>query len=140
MSAWEAAQTKVPPAPSDLVEGESIRLLRSIASRPKNLVLQEDCCAVYGCRHFVTDQAIPADFADSSQNGIWPRIESQGACILGLWATVAATQPMEVLLLTGYHSPTHWEGTRITSAQQADVDQSLRSQETPLRDRRVDIS
>ena len=47
---------------------------------------------------------------------------------------------MEVLLLTGYHSPTHWEETRVTSAQQVDVDQSLRSQETPLRDRRVDIS
>ena len=46
LSAWEAAQTKVPPAPSDLVEGESIRLLRSIASRPKNPVPQEDRRAV----------------------------------------------------------------------------------------------
>jgi len=47
---------------------------------------------------------------------------------------------MEVLLLTGYHGPTHWEETRVTSIQQADVEESLRQQESPLRDRRVDIS
>jgi hypothetical protein len=47
---------------------------------------------------------------------------------------------MEVLLLTGYHSPTHWDETRVTSSQQNDVDQGLRQQESLLRDRRVDIS
>ena len=47
---------------------------------------------------------------------------------------------MEVLLLTGYHSPTHWDETRVTSSQQNYVDQGLRQQESLLRDRRVDIS
>jgi hypothetical protein len=138
--AWEEAQDKVPPAPSDLIESETARLLRPIASRPKPVVPEADRRAVYGCRRFVINPANLSDFVDSSENGIWPRIESQGACILGLWTTVATTQPMEILLLTGYHSPTHWEETRVTSRQQVDVDQGLRAQESPLRDRRVDIS
>ena len=138
--AWEAAQSKLAPSPPNLVESESVRLLRPIASRPKSQVPQEDRRAVYGCRRFFIDPADLSDFVNSSQNGIWPRIESQGACILGLWTTIAATQPMEILLLTGYHSPTHWEETRVTSTQQADVGQCLRQQESPLRDRRVDIS
>ncbi len=140
VSAWEAAQANVPPSPPDMIESETVRLLRPIASRPKPQIPQEDQRAVYGCRRFVIDPANLADFVDGSQNGIWPRIESQGACILGLWTTIATTQPMEILLLTGYHSPTHWEETRVTSSQQTTVDQELRAQESPLRDRRVDIS
>jgi hypothetical protein len=104
------------------------------------VVPREDRRAVYGCRRFFIDPANLDDFVNSSQNGIWPRVESQGACILGLWSTVATTQPMEILLLTGYHTPTHWEETRVTSSQQAEVDQALKQQESPLRDRRVDIS
>lgn len=140
LRAWEGAQAKVAPSPAELVESESARLLRPIASRPKPVVPQADRRAVYGCRRFFIDPANLSDFVNSSENGIWPRVESQGACILGLWTTVATTQPMEVLLLTGYRSPTHWEETRVTSRQQEDVDQALRQQESPLRDRRVDIS
>ncbi len=140
VAAWEPAQAKVPPSPSEMVESETVRLLRPIASRPKPQIPEEDRRAVYGCRRFQIDPANLADFVDSSQNGIWPCIESRGACILGLWTTVANTQPMDILLLTGYHSPTHWEEARVTSTQQADVDRGLRAQETPLRDRRVDIS
>ena len=140
LQAWEAAQSRAAPSPQNLVESESVRLLRPIASRPKPFVPQEDQRAVYGCRRFFINPADISDFVNSSENGIWPRIESQGACILGLWTTIAATQPMEILLLTGYHSPTHWEETRVTSRQQDDVDQALRQQESPLRNRRVDIS
>lgn len=140
LRAWEEAQIAIPPSPPDLVESETVRLSRPIASRPKPVVPLEDRRAVYGCRRFFIDPANLDDFVNSSQNGIWPRVESQGACILGLWSTVATTQPMEILLLTGYHSPTHWEETRVTSSQQAEVDQALKQQESPLRDRRVDIS
>lgn len=140
VQAWDTAQSTIAPSPTSLVESESVRLLRPIASRPKSPVPEEDRRAVYGCRRFYIDPADLSDFVNSSQNGIWPRIESQGAGILGLWTTIATTQPMEVLLLTGYHSPTHWEETRVTSTQQADVDQTLRRQESPLRDRRVEIS
>ena len=108
VQAWEAAQSKLEPSPQNLVENESVRLFRSIASRPKPSVPEEGRRPVYGCRRFLINPADVSDFVNSSENGIWPRIESQGACILGLWTTIAATQPMEILLLTGYHSPTHW--------------------------------
>lgn len=140
VQAWEAAQSEGIPSPQDIVESESVRLLRPIASRPKQLVPQEDRRAVYGCRRFFINPDDLGDFVDSSQNGIWPRIESQGACILGLWTTVAVTQPMEILLLTGYHSPSHWEDTRATGDQQENVDPALRNQELPLRNRRLEIS
>ena len=140
MSVWEATQDKVLPLSNSMVIKESVRLIKPIASRPKSKVSAEDQRAVYGCRRFTINPADLQDFVNSSQNGIWPRIESQGACILGLWSTVATTQPMEILLLTGYHSPTHWEQTRITSREQTDVDQELRLNESPLRSRRMDIS
>ena len=140
VQAWEIAQNKLSPSPQNIVESESVRLLKPIASRPKPQVPQEDRRAVYGFRRFFINPEDLSDFVNSSENGIWPRIESQGACILGLWTTIAATQPMEILLLTGYYSPSHWEETRATSRQQDNVDQTLRQQESPLRDRRVDIS
>lgn len=139
IQAWEGAQRNA-SSPHNIVESESVRLLRPIASRPKPLVPQEDRRAVYGCRRFIINQADVSDFVDSSENGIWPRIESQGACILGLWTTIARTQPMEILLLTGYHSLSHWEETRVTSRQQDNVDQDLRQRESPLRERRADLS
>jgi hypothetical protein len=43
---------------------------------------------------------------------VWPRMEAQGACILRRRRTAAATDPQEVVLLTGYHGPGHWEETR----------------------------
>ena len=137
---WEAAQREIPPSPLDIVESESVRLLRPIASRPKQQVPLEDRRAVYGCRRFFINSEDMADFVSSSESGIWPRIESQGACVLGLWTTIATTQPMEILLLTGYHSPSHWEETRVNSRQQDNVAQTLREQESPLRDRRVDMT
>lgn len=139
LKVWEAAQAVASP-PKNVVASESVRLLRPIASRPKQTVPQEDRRAVYGCRTFFIDPEDASDFVASSENGIWPRGESQGVCVLGLWTTIAATQPMEILLLTGYHSPSHWEETRVTSRQQENVDQALRQKESPLRDRRVEIS
>jgi len=72
--AWEAVQSIIPPSPPSLVESESVRLLRPIASRPKSPVPQEDRRAVYGCRRFLIDPADLWDFVNSSENGIWPRI------------------------------------------------------------------
>ena len=68
--AWEAAQIEGIPSPQDLVESESVLLLRPIASRPKQLVPQEDRRAVYGCRLFFINPDDLGDFVDSSQNGI----------------------------------------------------------------------
>ena len=140
VEAWETAQREIPPPPVDIVESESVRLLKPIASRPKPQVPLGDRRAVYGCRRFLINPEDISDFVSSSEYGIWPRIESQGACVLGLWTTIATTQPMEILLLTGYHSLSHWEETRVNSRQQENVAQTLRQRESPLRDRRIDLT
>ena len=89
-----------------------LRLLRSVSIRPKDVIKESDMRPFYGHRRFHIDPSNLDEFVHCSENGIWPRIESQGASILGLWATVASTSPLEVTLLTGYHGPTHWEETR----------------------------
>jgi hypothetical protein len=95
-----------------LVDSEDVRLLRSVSSRPKSVIAPEDLRPFYGHRRFFISPADVDEFVEHSQNGIWPRIEAQGACILGLWTPVAGTTPLEIVLLTGYHGPAHWEETR----------------------------
>ena len=62
-----------------------------------------------------------------------------GACILGLWTPTASTSPLEVVLLTGYDNPTHWDETRFYNAKEKVTD-TLWDREEELRKRRVDIT
>ena len=110
--AWLQAQSAYTSDRMELVTDEEVRLLRSVSVRPKDVIEESDMRAFYGHRRFHIDPGDLDEFVHCSENGIWPRIESQGASILGLWATVASTSPLEVTLLTGYHDPTHWEETR----------------------------
>ena len=110
--AWEAAQADRPILSVELTRSESVRLLRPIANRPKSEVPPEDLRPFYGHRRFFISPSDLDEFVRYSEDGIWPRIHAQGACVLGLWTTLAATSPMEIVLLTGYHGPAHWEETR----------------------------
>lgn len=112
VAAWERAQGRLSLDQMDVVESEDVRLLRAIASRPKAVIPAEDSRAVYGYRRFWIDPSDLDDFVRYSEEGIWPRVEAQGACILGLWTLVASTVPLEIVLMTGYHGPAHWEQTR----------------------------
>ena len=112
--AWEAAQADRPVLPKELTRTESVRLLKPVANRPKSEIPPEDLMPFYGHRRFFIHPSDLDEFVRHSEDGIWPRIEAQGACILGLWTTVAATSPMEIVLLTGYEGPAHWEETRAT--------------------------
>ena len=138
MDEWRSAQATL--AATGLAEQEEVRLLRSISSRPKDFVPPEDRRAVYGYRRFFIRPQDLEEFVHDSQDGIWPRIESQGACILGLWTTVAATDPLEVVLLTGYHGPAHWQETREASVLPEDMDQQLWETSRRLRARRQEIA
>ena len=111
-NAWLEAQSAYTSDRMELVANEEVRLLRSVSVRPKDVIEESDMRAFYGHRRFHIDPKDLDEFVHCSENGIWPRIESQGASILGLWTTVASTSPLEVTLLTGYHGPTHWEATR----------------------------
>ena len=123
LDAWQRAQSNVPDL--GLAEREEVRLMRSISSRPKEVVPPEDRRAVYGYRRFFIRPADLDECVHCAQDGIWPRIEAQGACILGLWATLATTDPLEVVLLTGYHGPAYWEETRDNKEIPPNVDRQV---------------
>ena len=110
--AWEQAQNAYVASPMAMVQSESVRLLKPVASRPSATIAADDLRPFYGHRRFFISPDDLDEFVHCSEEGIWPRIEAQGARILGLWTTVAATTPMEIVLLTGYHGPAHWEQTR----------------------------
>jgi len=137
---WHGCQHTGAKVEDGLVEKEEVCLLKPIASRPKEFVPPEDRRAVYGFRRQLIKSSDLDEFAYCSENGVWPRIESQGACILGLWTTLAETDPLEVILLTGYHGPGHWEETRVTQPKPEDVDPVLWQGDLELRKRREQIT
>ena len=136
---WQGFQA-IDTGVSDTVQSEEVRLLRAISSRPKAEITAEDRRPVYGFRRFLIDPRDLDEFVHCSENGIWPRIESMGACILGLWTTVAATNPQEIVLATGYHSPSNWEYTRYGDERPEGVDETLWRNEEALRRRRIEMS
>tara|TARA_B100000315_G_scaffold214078_1_gene212390 strand:- start:2493 stop:3170 length:678 start_codon:yes stop_codon:yes gene_type:complete len=139
LEAWTRAQQELSEnglPEKGLIEKQEVRLFRSISSRPKAVVPAEDRRAIYGYRRFFIRPAGLDEFVHCSENGIWPRIEAQGACILGLWTTLAATVPLEVMLLTGYHGPAHWEETRDTGARPPNIDPDLWNTSLKLATRR----
>jgi len=112
LGAWAAAQAVAREGRAELVERESVRLLRAISARPKHSLPVADHRPVYGYRRFFIRPGTLEEFAHRSEEGVWPRFEAFGCAILGLWTTVATTDPQEVVLLTGYNGPGHWEATR----------------------------
>ena len=100
------------PSLTELIHDERIRLLTDCGVRPKPALDPADRRAVYGVRSFVLRPERWDEFVRDSAEGIWPRIESQGAAILGMFREIAATYPTDALLLTGYNGPAHWEATR----------------------------
>ena len=123
-----------------MVEREEARLLKAIADRPKPHVPPEDRRAVYGYRRFFIHPGDLEEFIFLSREGVWPRVEAQGANILGLWTTLATTDPLEAVLLTGYHGPSHWEATRVTSPKPEEMSPELWETSLRRRERRVEIS
>ena len=110
--AWEDAQKAHGASSMGVFRSENVRLLKSIAIRPKAVIPVDDWRPFYGHRRFFISPDDLDEFVHCSEKGIWPRIDAQGGRVLGLWTTVAATSPMEIVLLTGYHGPAHWEETR----------------------------
>ena len=140
LETWESAQASDELGIAGLVNGEEVRLLRPIASRPRETIALEDRRAIYGYRRILIKPGDLDEFVHCSEEGIWPRIESQGARILGLWTTVAASDPLEIVLMTGYHSPGHWDETRYSGSRPDQFDEALWDREAPLRKRREEMA
>jgi hypothetical protein len=114
--------------------------MRSIVgSRPKIPLPHDDHLPVYGYRRFFIKPADIEEVSQLSENGVWPRFESHGCKILGLWTPLAITPSQEVLLITGYGSLAHWEETRLGQDMPKDFDPELweRGREAAIRRREL---
>ena len=136
---WTKAQSAYGSDRMPMVVNEEVRLLKSISVRPKAVIEDAHMRTFYGHRRFHIDPDDLGEFVHCSENGIWPRIESQGASILGLWTTVASTSPLEITLLTGYHGPAHWEATRQYDGQPDDMDEATWEHSLSLHRRRSEL-
>ena len=136
---WDGSQDLWPSLREQFVERESVRLLKPVSQRPKKMIPIEDRRPIYGYRKFIISPDDLSEFVTCSENGIWPRIESMGACILGMWTTTTSTTPMKVILLTGYHSPSHWEQTRY-APENMGASKELWDREMSYRSRRVELT
>ena len=137
--AWLHAQSVYTSDRMELVADEEVRLLRSVSVRPNDVIEESDMRPFYGHRRFHIDPSDLNEFVHCSENGIWPRIESQGASILGLWATLSSTSPLEVTLLTGYHGPAHWEATRQYGGKPDGMDDATWEHSMSLHRRRSEL-
>ena len=138
LSSWQSSSEQYEL--SELVETETVRLLRPVAERPLKVTLDEHRRDYYGYRRFHIDAADLSELVHDSENGVWPRIELQDARILGLFAEIGRPSPLEVVLVTGYHSPSHWEATRVGAGQPDDMPDEVWETGQRLRIRRAEIS
>ena len=125
MEAWLAAQEIYTTSRGEMVESEQVRLLRQVAYLPDGVPSPEDRRACYGYRRFFIRRAVLDRFVQCSEEGVWPLHHAADCRILGLWTTLAATDPMEILLMTGYHGPGHWEETRFLHGKPEDIDEEV---------------
>ena len=77
--AWDGSQDSWPSLPEQFVERETVRVLKPISQRTKNVIPVEDRRPVYGYRKFIISPNDLSEFVTCSENGIWPRIKPMGA-------------------------------------------------------------
>lgn len=66
---------------------------------------------IFTLRTFHVDRKDHAEFADISEERIWPDLEKRGARPIGLWSVVLGG-PERILVMTRYDSLAHWQATR----------------------------
>ncbi len=125
LDSWQKAQKTFPNTGKNLVENESVRLLRSIASRPKAVIPKEDHRPVYGYRRLFIDPGDLDKFVEYSEKGVWPLYEACDCPVFGLFSPVWATNPLEIVLMGSYRGPGHWEETRFISGKPANVSDEI---------------
>jgi hypothetical protein len=125
LASWQAAQANLASGRNELVQSEEVRLLRPIASRPKEVIPSEDRRPVYSYRRFFINPSDLAKFVECSEDGVWPLYEAVDCRVLGLWTPLPATSPLEIILMAGYHGPGHWEETRFFQGKPEGLDDGL---------------
>ena len=80
-----------------------------------------------------------AAFVRCTEEGTWARVDTQGARALGLWATTSVSDPQEIVMLTGYDGPAHWEETRNAGPISENFDPDLWGKAVQLATRRGEL-
>jgi len=125
LNTWQTAQDGLTADRDKLVASEQTRLLKPVASHPKAEIPPEDRRPCYSYRRlFINPDDLPK-FVEYSEEGVWPLYEKADCRVLGLLTTVAATNPLELVLMTGYHGPGHWEETRFYNGKPAEIDEGI---------------
>lgn len=132
LTAWEHAQKGMAAGREKIVESDEVRLFRSVASRPKAVIPQEDQRPCYSYRKLFINPADLPQFVEYSEKGVWPLYEAADCRIFGLFTTVAATNPLELILMTGYNSPGHWWDTRFVEGKPSGIDDKTWEQSRSL--------
>jgi len=122
---WQAAQEAYSTGRDHLIESEQVRLLRQVAYLPKGAPAPEDRRASFGYRRFFIKRENLERFVECSEQGVWPLYHAAGCRILGLWTPLSVTDPMEIVLMTGYHGPGHWEETRFFEGKPDGIDDQV---------------
>ncbi len=125
IEAWQAAQEVYTTDREEMVESEQVRLLTQVAYLPDGVPSPEDRRACYSYRRFFIRRADRDRFVETSEKGVWPLYHAADCRILGLWTTLAAIDPMEILLMAGYHGPGHWEETRFIHGKPEGIDDKV---------------
>jgi hypothetical protein len=99
-----------------------------VASRPKAVIPVEDRRPCYSYRKLFINPADLRQFVDDSEKGVWPLYEQADCRIFGLFTTLGATNPLELILMAGYNGPGHWMETRFLGERPADIDPKLYDQ------------
>ena len=145
INSWEA-NTNLPYSYDESILSEENTLLTPISTDKlmsyKSTLLKN----IYGYREFIIETKDINTFIESSEQGIWPRVQSQGGKVLGLWSNISNTSQKRILLLTGYDSVSHWEGTRssnqygLSFSNLPEAPQELTEIEKILRNNREEIT
>ena len=125
LDSWHAAQEVFLSDREEMIETERVRLLRQVAYLPDGVPALEDRRACYSYRRFFIRRAVLHRFVRCSEEGVWPLYYAADCRMLGLWTTLAVADPMEVLLMAGYHGPGHWEETRFFHGKPDGIDDEV---------------
>lgn len=125
VTAWRDAQECFNTERNHLIDTEYVRLLRQVAYLPRGVLEPHDRRATYGYRRFFIDPTSLDRFVECSEQGVWPLYYAADCRVLGLWTPLESTFPMEILLMTGYHGPGHWEETRFFKGKPSGISDEL---------------
>ena len=136
IDSWQNAQRGLTTGREELVESEEVRLLKRVTSRPKEPMPPEDRRNYYTYRRLFINPDDLEEFVNYSEN-YWPAHEAMDARMLGVWTPIAVTNPLEIVLMSGYNGPAHWEQTRSPGGSMyQDLDPELRNRGINMTKRR----